>query len=86
MEHVGNLVHERVTLPREGFLRHAHALLRRHAPRRTVLEVEFEGEHEHGVGSGVHVEFYSVAARLLQARSVPPPPPPPIIPGGNPAK
>ena len=36
-----------------------------HARRRTMLQVEFEGES--GIGSGVHVSFFTDAAARLES-------------------
>jgi hypothetical protein len=53
----------------EEFLPRAQALLLEHARRRTVLEVEIGGAGEHGTGEGVHAEFFTVCAGVLQSRA-----------------
>lgn len=46
----------------------AGAVLRAHAERKSVLEVEFVGEE--GTGLGPSLEFYALVAAELQSRSL----------------
>lgn len=69
---IGALVKEKVVMEtrerEDNFLPRARALLEEHAGRRTVLEVEIGGAGEHGTGEGVHAEFFTVCAGVLQSR------------------
>ncbi|XP_048585863.1 E3 ubiquitin-protein ligase HECTD1-like isoform X2 [Nematostella vectensis] len=66
---IGRLKHERVRVPRgETFLDWAASILRYHAERKSVLEVEFEGEE--GTGLGPSLEFYALFAAELQRKSL----------------
>ena len=71
---IGALVKEKVVMEtrerEENFLPRAKALLEEHAGRRTVLEVEIGGAGEHGTGEGVHAEFFTVCAAVLQSRAL----------------
>ncbi|XP_041988693.1 E3 ubiquitin-protein ligase Ufd4 isoform X4 [Aricia agestis] len=62
---IGRLRHERVRIPREpNLLRSAMQVMRVHASRKSVLEVEFAGEE--GTGLGPTLEFYALVAAELQ--------------------
>ncbi|XP_047508837.1 E3 ubiquitin-protein ligase HECTD1 isoform X4 [Pieris napi] len=62
---MGRLRHERVRIPRNThLLRSAMQVMRVHAGRKSVLEVEFEGEE--GTGLGPTLEFYALVAAELQ--------------------
>ncbi|KAJ0175593.1 hypothetical protein K1T71_008752 [Dendrolimus kikuchii] len=62
---VGRLRHERVRIPRKpDLLRSAMQVMRVHASRKSVLEVEFAGEE--GTGLGPTLEFYALVAAELQ--------------------
>ena len=56
---------DRWLIKRENFLEQAYTLMSHHAKRKTALQVEFEGES--GIGSGVHVSFFTDAASLLES-------------------
>ncbi|XP_068632880.1 E3 ubiquitin-protein ligase Ufd4 isoform X2 [Battus philenor] len=61
----GRLRHERVRIPRQpNLLRSAMQVMRVHAARKSVLEVEFAGEE--GTGLGPTLEFYALVAAELQ--------------------
>ncbi|XP_013142584.1 PREDICTED: E3 ubiquitin-protein ligase HECTD1-like [Papilio polytes] len=61
----GRLRHERVRIPRHpNLLRSAMQVMRVHASRKSVLEVEFAGEE--GTGLGPTLEFYALVAAELQ--------------------
>ncbi|XP_045495051.1 E3 ubiquitin-protein ligase HECTD1 isoform X4 [Colias croceus] len=62
---MGRLRHERVRIPRNpNLLRSAMQVMRVHAGRKSVLEVEFAGEE--GTGLGPTLEFYALVAAELQ--------------------
>ncbi|XP_047019047.1 E3 ubiquitin-protein ligase Ufd4 isoform X4 [Helicoverpa zea] len=62
---MGRLRHERVRIPRQpDLLRSAMQVMRVHAGRKSVLEVEFAGEE--GTGLGPTLEFYALVAAELQ--------------------
>ncbi|CAK1540512.1 unnamed protein product [Leptosia nina] len=62
---MGRLRHERVRIPRDPhLLRSAMQVMRVHAGRKSVLEVEFAGEE--GTGLGPTLEFYALVAAELQ--------------------
>jgi len=65
---VGRLKHERVTIPRQDdtMLDWARQVMRCHAARKSVLEIEFLNEE--GTGLGPTLEFYALVAAELQAR------------------
>lgn len=66
---VGRLKHERVKIPRgEQLLDWAMQVLKYHAKRKSVLEIEFNGEE--GTGLGPTLEFYALVAAELQKRSI----------------
>lgn len=62
---VGRLKHDRVKVPRnDNLLEWAMQVMRVHANRKSVLEVEFLGEE--GTGLGPTLEFYALVAAELQ--------------------
>ncbi|XP_028176150.1 E3 ubiquitin-protein ligase HECTD1 isoform X2 [Ostrinia furnacalis] len=62
---MGRLRHERVRIPRNpDLLRSAMQVMKVHAGRKSVLEVEFAGEE--GTGLGPTLEFYALVAAELQ--------------------
>ncbi|XP_049940581.1 E3 ubiquitin-protein ligase Ufd4 isoform X3 [Schistocerca serialis cubense] len=62
---VGRLKHERVKVPRgEKLLDWAVQVMRLHADRKSILEVEFQGEE--GTGLGPTLEFYALVGAELQ--------------------
>ncbi|XP_038107081.1 E3 ubiquitin-protein ligase Ufd4 isoform X3 [Culex quinquefasciatus] len=62
---VGRLKHERVKVPRgENLLEWAQQVMKHHCNRKSVLEVEFQGEE--GTGLGPTLEFYALVAAELQ--------------------
>lgn len=62
---VGRLKHDRVKVPRnENLLEWAMQVMKVHASRKSVLEVEFLGEE--GTGLGPTLEFYALVAAELQ--------------------
>lgn len=66
---VGRLKHERVKVPRgEQLLDWAMQVMRIHADRKSILEVEFQGEE--GTGLGPTLEFYALVAAELQRRDL----------------
>ncbi|XP_078675972.1 E3 ubiquitin-protein ligase HECTD1-like isoform X4 [Branchiostoma floridae x Branchiostoma belcheri] len=66
---VGRLKHERVKVPRgESLMEWAVNVMRIHADRKSVLEVEFVGEE--GTGLGPTLEFYALVAAELQRKSL----------------
>ncbi|GFR88010.1 E3 ubiquitin-protein ligase HECTD1 [Elysia marginata] len=64
---VGRLKHERVVVPRNNLLQWAMQVMRHHASRKAVLEIEFKGEE--GTGLGPTLEFYALVAAELQKKS-----------------
>lgn len=66
---VGRLKHERVKVPRgDQLLAWAVQVMKIHADRKSILEVEFEGEE--GTGLGPTLEFYALVAAELQRRDL----------------
>ncbi|XP_021929507.1 E3 ubiquitin-protein ligase HECTD1 isoform X4 [Zootermopsis nevadensis] len=66
---VGRLKHERVKVPRgEQLLDWATQVMKIHADRKSILEVEFQGEE--GTGLGPTLEFYALVAAELQRRDL----------------
>jgi E3 ubiquitin-protein ligase HECTD1 len=67
---VGRLKHERVRVSRDErtLLDTAHRLFDFHASRKTVLELELEGEE--GTGLGPTLEFYALVAAELQRKQL----------------
>ncbi|CAH1173687.1 unnamed protein product [Phaedon cochleariae] len=66
---VGRLKHERVKVPRgERLLEWAMQVMRVHAEKKSILEVEFAGEE--GTGLGPTLEFYALVAAELQRRDL----------------
>ncbi|XP_052475722.1 E3 ubiquitin-protein ligase HECTD1 isoform X7 [Carassius gibelio] len=62
---VGRLKHERVKVPRrESMMEWAESVMQIHADRKSVLEVEFQGEE--GTGLGPTLEFYALVAAEFQ--------------------
>ncbi|XP_037550874.1 E3 ubiquitin-protein ligase HECTD1 isoform X1 [Nematolebias whitei] len=66
---VGRLKHERVKVPRgESMMEWAESVMQIHADRKSVLEVEFQGEE--GTGLGPTLEFYALIAAEFQRTSL----------------
>lgn len=66
---VGRLKHERVKVPRgDTILNWAIQVMKTHAPRKSILEVEFLDEE--GTGLGPTLEFYALVAAELQKRDL----------------
>ncbi|XP_037098175.1 E3 ubiquitin-protein ligase HECTD1 [Syngnathus acus] len=66
---VGRLKHERVKVPRgDTMMEWAEAVMQIHADRKSVLEVEFQGEE--GTGLGPTLEFYALVAAEFQTTSL----------------
>ncbi|XP_028141816.2 E3 ubiquitin-protein ligase HECTD1 isoform X2 [Diabrotica virgifera virgifera] len=66
---VGRLKHERVKVPRgEQLLEWAMQVMKIHAARKSILEVEFA--EEEGTGLGPTLEFYALVAAELQRRDL----------------
>ncbi|XP_046664774.1 E3 ubiquitin-protein ligase HECTD1 isoform X3 [Homalodisca vitripennis] len=66
---VGRLKHERVKVPRgDQLLPWAMQVMRIHADRKSILEVEFQGEE--GTGLGPTLEFYALVAAELQRKDL----------------
>ncbi|XP_052768700.1 E3 ubiquitin-protein ligase HECTD1-like isoform X1 [Mya arenaria] len=66
---VGRLKHERVKIPRnEKLLDWAMQMLKFHAGRKSILEIEFVGEE--GTGLGPTLEFYALVAAELQKATI----------------
>ncbi|KAB7498063.1 E3 ubiquitin-protein ligase HECTD1 [Armadillidium nasatum] len=66
---VGRLKHERVTVPRgPDLLQWAQQVMKIHAFRKSVLEVEFMNEE--GTGLGPTLEFYALVAEEMQRSDV----------------
>ncbi|BES94932.1 Sad1 / UNC-like C-terminal [Nesidiocoris tenuis] len=66
---IGRLKHERVKVPRgDDLLAWAHQVMSTHAPRKSILEVEFHGEE--GTGLGPTLEFYALVAAELQRKDL----------------
>ncbi|XP_063240551.1 E3 ubiquitin-protein ligase HECTD1 isoform X2 [Bacillus rossius redtenbacheri] len=66
---VGRLKHERVKVPRgDDLLDWAVQVMRTHADRKSILEVEFQGEE--GTGLGPTLEFYALVAAELQRKDL----------------
>lgn len=66
---VGRLKHERVKVPRgNALLSWAQQVMKVHAERKSILEVEFSGEE--GTGLGPTLEFYALVAAELQRRDL----------------
>ena len=66
-DRLGPLRVERWLIRRDDFLNQARRLLCHHAARRSLLHVEYEGES--GIGTGVHVSFFTDAAARLSETS-----------------
>ncbi|XP_036006547.1 E3 ubiquitin-protein ligase HECTD1 isoform X3 [Fundulus heteroclitus] len=66
---VGRLKHERVKVPRgDSMMEWAESVMQVHADRKSVLEVEFQGEE--GTGLGPTLEFYALVAAEFQRTSL----------------
>ncbi|XP_066599740.1 E3 ubiquitin-protein ligase HECTD1 isoform X2 [Prorops nasuta] len=66
---VGRLKHERVSVPRgDKLLDWAEQVLKIHASRKSILEVEFVGEE--GTGLGPTLEFFALVAAELQRKDL----------------
>ncbi|XP_061531372.1 E3 ubiquitin-protein ligase HECTD1 isoform X2 [Phycodurus eques] len=66
---MGRLKHERVKVPRgDATMEWAESVMRVHADRKSVLEVEFQGEE--GTGLGPTLEFYALVAAEFQRTSL----------------
>uniref|UniRef100_A0AAY4A3M0 E3 ubiquitin-protein ligase n=1 Tax=Denticeps clupeoides TaxID=299321 RepID=A0AAY4A3M0_9TELE len=66
---VGRLKHERVKVPRgDSMMEWAESIMQVHADRKSVLEVEFQGEE--GTGLGPTLEFYALVAAEFQRTSL----------------
>ncbi|XP_072221525.1 E3 ubiquitin-protein ligase HECTD1 isoform X3 [Leuresthes tenuis] len=66
---VGRLKHERVKVPRgDSMMEWAESVMQIHADRKSVLEVEFQGEE--GTGLGPTLEFYALVAAQFQRTSL----------------
>lgn len=66
---VGRLKHERVKVPRgDQLLEWAMQVMKIHAERKSILEVEFQGEE--GTGLGPTLEFYALVAAELQRKDL----------------
>ncbi|KAK0175018.1 hypothetical protein PV327_008803 [Microctonus hyperodae] len=66
---VGRLKHERVSVPRgDKLLDWAEQVLKVHASRKSILEVEFIGEE--GTGLGPTLEFFALVAAELQRKNL----------------
>ncbi|XP_014233753.1 E3 ubiquitin-protein ligase HECTD1 isoform X8 [Trichogramma pretiosum] len=66
---VGRLKHERVSVPRgDKLLDWAEQVLKIHANRKSILEVEFVGEE--GTGLGPTLEFFALVAAELQRKDL----------------
>ncbi|XP_014790157.1 E3 ubiquitin-protein ligase HECTD1 [Octopus bimaculoides] len=66
---IGRLKHERVKVPRgDQLLEWALQVMRFHARRKSILEIEFIGEE--GTGLGPTLEFYALIAAELQRKSL----------------
>uniref|UniRef100_A0A1A8P4P0 E3 ubiquitin-protein ligase n=1 Tax=Nothobranchius rachovii TaxID=451742 RepID=A0A1A8P4P0_9TELE len=66
---VGRLKHERVKVPRgDSMMEWAESVMQIHADRKSVLEVEFQGEE--GTGLGPTLEFYALVAAEFQRTSL----------------
>ncbi|XP_019870714.1 E3 ubiquitin-protein ligase HECTD1 isoform X2 [Aethina tumida] len=66
---VGRLKHERVKVPRgDELLEWAIQVMKIHASRKSILEVEFAGEE--GTGLGPTLEFYALVAAEIQRRDL----------------
>ncbi|XP_028293111.1 E3 ubiquitin-protein ligase HECTD1 isoform X2 [Gouania willdenowi] len=66
---VGRLKHERVKVPRgDAMMEWAMSVMQLHSDRKSVLEVEFQGEE--GTGLGPTLEFYALIAAEFQRTSL----------------
>jgi len=66
---LGRLKHERVKVPRGNHLLDwAMQVMNFHAGRKSVLEIEFQGED--GTGLGPTLEFYALVAAELQRKDL----------------
>ena len=65
---VGRIKHERVKVPRgdDQLLQWAMQVMKVHADRKAILEVEFTGEE--GTGLGPTLEFFALVAAELQSK------------------
>ena len=67
---VGRIKHERVKVPRgEKLLEWAMQVMKVHADRKAILEVEFIDEE--GTGLGPTLEFFALVAAELQSKFFP---------------
>jgi E3 ubiquitin-protein ligase HECTD1 len=66
---LGRLKHERVKVPRgNNLLEWAVQVMNFHGNRKSVLEIEFQGED--GTGLGPTLEFYALVAAELQRKDL----------------
>ncbi|ESO05310.1 hypothetical protein HELRODRAFT_111260 [Helobdella robusta] len=66
---IGRLKHERVCVPRdESLLDWSMQVMKYHASRKSILEIEFKGEE--GTGLGPSLEFYALVAAELQKKDM----------------
>ncbi|XP_064621516.1 E3 ubiquitin-protein ligase HECTD1-like isoform X2 [Lineus longissimus] len=66
---VGRLKHERVTVPRgDSLLDWAIQVMKQHAERKAILEIEFQNEE--GTGLGPTLEFFALVAAEFQRKQL----------------
>lgn len=66
---IGRLKHERVKVPRGNtLLEWAMQVMKCHVHRKSMLEIEFQGEE--GTGLGPSLEFYALVAAELQKKEL----------------
>lgn len=66
---IGRIKHERVKVPRnDSLLDWAIQVMEFHAGRKSILEIEFEGEE--GTGLGPTLEFYALVAAEMQRKTL----------------
>lgn len=67
---IGRIKHERIKVERseEVLFENALRVLKYHASRKSVLEIEFTGEE--GIGLGPTLEFYALVAAEFQRKSL----------------
>ncbi|KHN87510.1 E3 ubiquitin-protein ligase HECTD1 [Toxocara canis] len=67
---VGRIKHERIKVPRSGeqLFEYASRIMKLHATRKAVLELEYVGEE--GTGLGPTLEFYALVAAEFQRKSL----------------
>uniref|UniRef100_A0A0N4U4Z7 E3 ubiquitin-protein ligase n=1 Tax=Dracunculus medinensis TaxID=318479 RepID=A0A0N4U4Z7_DRAME len=67
---IGRIKHERIKVPRDedSLFEYAGRVMKFHAPRKSILEIEYIGEE--GTGLGPTLEFYALVAAEFQKKAL----------------